>query len=238
MPSLTVQQGIEVGRHAQPPLEDPSMPWNVSASSRQGSLAHSRRFQSSLGGFPTSAGGPSGSVGGPRPTSLDRRASRITSASPLRSRGHQRYSSLELPMHDDSNDLLGEDRAIPDPQALEDFELYGPGAGIATQIAAESQWVKKALTQEANNFLAFVKAEVEIRKPPIQDDEDELSTEAKTSVLFEELLPATQHSKTVGAQGFYHVLALATAGQLSVKQQNEDGSEGFGPIHLEVPTGI
>ena len=134
--------------------------------------------------------------------------------------------------------MFGDDRAASDSQALEDFELYGPGAGIATQTAAESQWVKKALTQEASNFLEFVKAEIESRKPPFQDDEAELSNENKTSVLFEELLPPTQHSKTVGAQGFYHMLALATAGQLNVKQQNEDDFEGFGPIRLEVVSGI
>ena len=211
------------------------MPWNISASSRQGSLALGRGFQSSIAGFPTSAGGPSGSIGGLHPTSLDRRARRITSASPLRSRGQQRYSTLELPTHDDNNILLDDDRVNSDPQALEDFELYGPGAGVATQTAAESQWVKSALTEEATHFLEFVMAEIETRKSPIQDNEDELS--ARTSILFEELLPPTQHSRTVGAQGFYHVLALATAGQLTVKQQREDELEGFGPIHLEVSTG-
>ena len=211
------------------------MPWNISASSRQGSLVRGPGFQTSVGGFPTSAGGPPGSVGGPHLSSLDRRVSRITSASPLHGRGDQRYSSLELPTHNNDETLLGDDHTISDPQALQDFELYGPGAGITTQTAAESQWIKNALTQEANNFLEFVKAKIEAHEPPIQEGEDELSTEVKSSVLFEELLPPRQHSKPVGAQGFYHVLVLATAGQLNVKQVNLDDLEGFGPIHLEMP---
>ena len=67
------------------------MPWNISANSRQGSLARGRGFQSSIGGFPTSAGGPPGSLGVPYPSSLDRPASRLTSASPIHGRGNLRY---------------------------------------------------------------------------------------------------------------------------------------------------
>lgn len=214
------------------------MPWNISANSRQGSLACTRGFQSSIGGFPTSAGGPPGSLGGPYQSSLDRRASRLTSTSPLHGRGNLRYSSLEDPAHDHDDILLSRDRAISDPLALEDFELYGPGAGVATQTAAGSQWVKSALTQEANNFFDFVKAEIEAREPPIQEDEEEQSAEVQTAVLFEDLLPPARHSKPVGAQGFYHMLALATAGQLKVKQVNVDDLEGFGPIYLEVPSSV
>ena len=209
------------------------MPWNVSASSRQASLIRGRGFQSSIGDFPTSAGAPSGSIGGPHSIAHEHRASRVTSASPLRSRGNQRYSSIELPTHDEADSIPSE--AIPDPQALENFELYGPGAGVATQTAAGSQWVKSALTHEADNFLDFVKAEIKARKSPLQD-ESGLSIKVETAILFEDLLPPLQHSKTVGAQGFYHVLALATAGQLDVKQHNEAEFEGFGPISLRVPT--
>lgn len=213
------------------------MPWNVSASSRQGSIVQARGFQSSIGGFPTSAGGRSGSIGNPRPSSVDRRASRMTSASPLGHRGQQRHSSLELLAHSDRDATFGDERNITDPQALEDFEFYGPGAGVATQTAAESQWVRDALTQEASNFLGFVKAEIDSRQPQPQAEE-ELRPETRQSVLFEDLLPPDQHSKTVGAQGFYHLLALATGGQLQVTQLNEDEIEGFGPIRLELPASI
>ena len=237
--SLTSSQGIEVGRHAQTHLEDPSMPWNISASSHQGSLARGRGFQSSIGGFSTSVGDPGSlpGMGGPHPGSLDRRASRITSTSPLVGRGQHRYSSLELPVHGDDPIHPGDDRPISDPQALEDFELYGPGAAVNTQTAVDSQWVKAALTREASNFLEFVRAEIIARAPLVEQDEDELSSEAKTSVTFEELLPPGQHSKLVGAQGFHHVLTLATVGKLDVKQIIESETEGFGPIELAVTAG-
>lgn len=160
----------------------------------------------------------------------------MTSASPLHGRGGSRYSSLEIPTYENDDTLQNRDGAISDSKALEDFELYGPGAGVATQTAAESQWIRSTLTREASNFLDFVKTEIEAREPSVQEDEDELVTEVQTSVLFEELLPPFRHSKPVGAQGFYHVLALATTGQLNVKQVNASDLEGFGPIHLEVPS--
>ena len=210
------------------------MPWNNSASSRHGSTVQARSFLSSIGGFPSSVGGRSASVGGPRPSSVDRRVRHITSASPLGHLGQQRHSSLELPAHEETDFLLGDDRNITDPQAVEDFEFYGPGAGVATQTAADSQWVRDTLTQEASNFLEYAKTEIDARQPQLQG-ETEPQNESRPSVFFEDLLPPTQHSKTVGAQGFYHLLALATAGQLNVTQVNEDQLGGFGPIRLELP---
>ena len=158
-------------------------------------------------------------MGGAGPGSFERRASRIPSASPLLGRGQQRYSSLELPIPDDDEDLLG-GRRQSDEQALEELEPYGPGAAVDTQTAADSQKVRSALDQEANNFLGFVEAKIATIPAPEDDEEDELSGphESKTSITFEELLPPGQNTKIVAAQGFYHVLALATKGLLNVKQ--------------------
>lgn len=239
-PSLSyVFQGIEMGRHAQITLEDPSFPWNVSASaigSRQGSLARGRGFTGSVGGFPTSAAGASSlpGMGGMQPSSLDRRASRITSASPLVGRSRERYSSLELPTHEDDDELLG-GQIITDDQALDNFQLYGPAAKVDTQTAAQSQWVKATLDQEANNFLEFVKAEIEAIPSPADDDKDELSGEvlSKRSVFFETLLPPTQHTKIVAAQALHHVLALASRDLINVSQ-----AVAWGPIDLALPAGI
>lgn len=193
-----------------------------------------RGFASSVGGFPTSAGGPS-SVPGVRgigPSSLDRRASRIASASPLVGRGQLRYSSLELPATADDDELFG-GRRILDDQALEEFELYGPGAAVDTQTAADSQWVRSTLNQEAGNFLAFVEAQISEIAAPEDDQEDELSGQGqpKASVAFEQLLPPQQNTKIVAAQALYHVLALATKSLLNVKQDPADG-----PMELSMPT--
>ena len=216
------------------------MPWNISASihgsrqgSRQGSLARVRGLTSSVGGFPTSAGGPSSLTPFPAslPGSIDRRASRLTSASPLIGRGTHRPGSLDLSSRHNEDDSLG-DRLMSDDPALDDFQLYGPAAAVDTQTAAQSQWVKAALDQESTNFLDFVKAELATIEGDEEDDELGGTTAQIKSVSFHRLLPPSLHSKTVAAQAFHHVLALATKGLLKVKQE-----VGYGPIELAVVTG-
>lgn len=186
-------------------------------------------FPSSEGGFPTSAGRLSSlSAIGVVPGSLGRRVSRITSASPLTGRGLERYSSLELPTREDDNELAG-GHNVSNLSAADEFHLYGPAAGVNTQVAAESQWMRATLDQESQNFLEFVKTE--IASKTINNDRDEpdpLGAELpQRSVFFEELLPASRHSKIVAAQAFHHVLALATK-ELMVVQQDV----AYGPICL------
>lgn len=208
--------------------------------SRQGSVARSHGYQPSIGGFPTSAGVP-GSIHGaaaPRHSSLERRTSRITSASPLfgRSQLPHRYSSLEISSA--AGEVVSEsglDLQHMDSQMREDFEIFGPGAIVDTQTAAQSQWVRATLTREAGNFLAFVKNEIDTRALRLLDEAVEEAEEGderrrRTSISFEELLPPKEHSTIVGAQALLHLLTLATTGQLNVQQ-----AVGFGPIELSVP---
>ena len=230
-----------MGRNELPALEDSlQFPWNRSASardSRQGSIGRGLGFGSSIGGFGTSGGRQSSIpiIGGP--TSMDRRASRITSASPLIGRGGpQRYSDLEVPSFDDENELLG---GPSTSIAGDDFQLHGPAAGVDTQTAAKSQWLRAALDAQSNNFLEFVKTEVASKAARVdadQADEDELSTGHITtpnSVFFGELLPPSQNTKTVAAQALLHVLALVTKGMLNVGQK-----EDYGPIEMGLVAGI
>ncbi len=220
------------------PLDDQSFPWNVSSAlgSRQGSIARGHGFASSVGGFPNSAGPPSSlpGIGGAAPSSLDRRASRIPSASPLDSRGRERYSSLEAPPHEDDDELVDGHLNSSD-QALDDFQLYGPAAAVDTQTAVQSQWIKATLEQEAHNFLEFVKNEISVVPAPTDEDEDELSGDGQptTSVLFEQLLPPAQHTKVVASQALHHILALASKNLINVKQM-----KAFGPIDLSLPLGV
>lgn len=224
-----------MGRHELPALEDSlQFPWNRSASardSRYGSIGRGPGFGSSIGGFATSGGRPASLpiVGGPG--SMDRRASRITSASPLIGRGAERYSDLEIPQLDE-NELLG---GPSTSAAGDDFELYGPAAGVDTQTAAQSQWMRAALDTESSNFLEFVKTEISGKAAPAHEAEDELSAgvTAPDSVSFEDLLPPAQNSKVIAAQALLHVLALATKGMLNVEQK-----EDYGPIELALVAGI
>ena len=113
--------------------------------------------------------------------------------------------------------------------------MYGPAAGVSTQQAAESQWMRATLDQESNNFLEFVKTEIGAKPLPAAVEEDELAGETRrvSNMLFEELLPPEKHTKTVAAQGLHHVLALASKGLLRVQQE-----EFYGPIELEVVGGV
>ena len=240
-------QNIELGRHAQPPLPDQpgqdhsSVPWIAhsalgSLGSRQGSTAHGRGFASSVGGFPTSAGAPRSlpGIGGSGPSSLDRRASRMPSASPLIGRGRERYSSLELPLHEDDDNLLGGRLASSD-QALDEFQHYGPAAAVDTQTTAQSQWLKATLNQEAQHFLEFVRAHITTIPVSVDEDKDEVlgDGQLKGSVLFEDLLAPAQHSKQVASQALHHILALATKNLLNIQQ-----NDPYGPIDLSFPPGV
>ena len=216
------------------------MPWNISASvrgSRQGSLAQGRGFPSSAGGFPTSAAGPSNlpSAQAGIAGAFDRRASRITSASPLVGRGPERHGDIELPQHHDDDDeaLLGGRASSDDHQAMDDFQLYGPAAGVDTQTAAQSQWMKATLNQESGNFLEFIRAEIEERVRSAQQESADVAGISRTSIAFDEILPPEQHSATVAAQGFHHVLTLATKGLIDVEQL-----VGYGPIRMGLVAGI
>lgn len=221
-------QDIEFGREAQPALEDQSFPWNISAGlgdSRPSSVTRGHRIPSSAGGFLTSAGRPSSvSVVGGVPGSIDRRISRITSASPLVGRGPQRYSSLELHIDDDEDELLG-GHDVSMSNAEDEFQLYGPAAAVSTQVAAGSQWMRATLDQESNNFLEFVRTDIAAKGTDTE--------EAPRSVFFEDLLPASQHSKIVAAQAFHHMLALATKGFIDVQQDS-----AYGPISLGLSSGL
>ena len=224
-----------MGRDAQVALEDQSFPWNIIGSavgSRPGSATRGFGFPSSAAGFSASGGRQSSTIAGRAgpPSSLDRHASRITSASPLLGRGLTRYSSLDLPSHEDDEQLLG-GQDISSPKEPDDFQLFGPAAGVSTQTAAESQWIRATLDRESNNFLEFVKAEIAVRMPDIEEDQE--TTRIRKSVLFEELLPPSRHTKIVAAQALHHVLALATKGLINVEQHQE-----YGPITLGLSAGV
>ena len=192
--------------------------------SRQASIAGSLPFGGSAGGLASSAARRSSA----QPAPFERRGSRLTSASPLFGRGQrERYSSLEIPAQEEAFEDLPAGFGSSVAGEDDDFQLYGPAAGVSTQVATDSQWMRATLDTEGNNFLEFVKAQVEEKRAA--DGEDELAKEPGESTLisFEDMLPPNQHTKIVAAQALHHVLALATKGLLDVHQD-----EGYGPIRL------
>jgi hypothetical protein len=193
----------ERGREGPPPLTEhvsSAMPWNVSSSIvsyRQASLA---------GTLPR----------GPGSVVSARRASRLTSASPLVGRG--RVLSDEY--HD-----VGEgqgDLSSMNIEGMDEFEIHGPGAAVDTQTAGNSQWLAEALATESHNFKAFVQASAhelaEAGATPIV--EVDIDIQDREWIGFETLLPPSETSRVTAAQAFLHVLSLATKNQVGVAQQD------------------
>ena len=116
---------------------------------------------------------------------------------------HFDLGALDFPT---SDNVPGDDTALQH-HANADFERFGPAALVSTQTAEQSQWVRETLDHEANNFLDFVKAAVAKH-----------DTAEHGRVTFEELLPPSQNTNIVAAQGLLHVLSLATRGELEVTQ--------------------
>jgi meiotic recombination protein REC8, fungi type len=181
------------------------------------------------------------------PPTRSRHGSRITSASPLLGRGDplalsHRYSSLELPDQAQSDARLASEGDIPGldddglPQGGEtnvsdnaEFQLYRPAAAVNTQTAANSQWLAAALDSEANNFLAFLSAEIDAQRQQLKNGGDKNGSGVE-KVSFATLLPPDQHSKAVAAQGLLHVLTLATKGAIEVHQAEPFASIDMGLV--------
>ena len=209
---------IEHGRDAPPDLANyfSQMPWNISSRppsrqhSRTGSIAPFPQGLSSTGGFPTSAVGLPGSSHVPIP--FPRQGSRMSSMSPLVGRGADVGGSIDLAVHDDDgmHALLASDNP-----ALQDFsfQLHDPAATVDTQNATQNQLVTAALDAESSKFLVIVRTTIEDKVKAIGAEEFE-----RTEVIFQEILPPNRHTKTVAAQAFYHVLALASKGLLAPRQ--------------------
>ncbi|EXJ63597.1 uncharacterized protein A1O5_11358 [Cladophialophora psammophila CBS 110553] len=213
----------EVGRHGPPSLPDYSsgMPWNISGSRQSSAQPLGSglipRLSSSVGGL------YGGMELGP-PSTLGKRGSRLTSASPLLGRGLASLSrqSSQGPLDasrvtnngDEFADLDAQLGADIDP----DFELYGPSATVDTQTAAQSQWVAATLEKEAYNFLSFVNTKIQEKGEQWEDVVAEERGARQAKITLDELLPPTQNSPIVGAQALLHVLALTTKGLLKVSQ--------------------
>jgi hypothetical protein len=202
---------LEVGREGQEPLEDISsaMPWNISASIRGSSVTRAIR----------AATGIPGSIA----SSLTYRSNRIVNASPVIDHGATSGLGAAEGLSSDTagfadlSGLVGED----------EFELYGPAAGVNTQITGQSQWQKATLDRESNNFLDFIANAVDEKRTSA--DAAGLDAQGLNDIEFEELLPPQSHSRTVAAQALLHVLTLGTKKLIQATQK-----EPFASIALEV----
>jgi hypothetical protein len=199
---MAEDEEVELPRDAPAALDDQqlfsAMPWNMSASLRGSSVVP-------RSGVPGSMEPSTGAQG-----SMRQRLNRLVSASPLQGRG--RFSGLEALGGLDS-DLDIEGFGLPeqfssDGVFLEPEDIRSPPAGPR---------VREALSAESGNFLAFISDAVGQKQRRFREEQAEIDDEVD-EVLFEELLPPEENTKMVACQGLMMVLALGTAGMVSVRQ--------------------
>jgi meiotic recombination protein REC8 len=200
---------VEIGRDASGGREDMTLPWNNITASVRGS--------SVLRGAPGSVPGLPGSAAG----SFSRCGSRMISASPLH--GRPRLSGLEpliATEGSESDAMLGNEfGAFGRPSGDTEFEIYGEGADVDTQMAARNSWQQSALERQCTNFLGFIENAIDEKRA-----KDEQVGKYADSVNFEELLPPSSNSRIVAAQALMHVLTLATKNVITAKQADEYGT--------------
>ncbi|SPN99962.1 uncharacterized protein DNG_02814 [Cephalotrichum gorgonifer] len=140
------------------------------------------------------------------------------------------------------NSQLARRGAIPDIERFSDPHLpsdnfAGVGLPPSSSVAGEfsglnldegdSQWVRAEVEQAAGDFLAY--ATDYIQKVG--------RVEGETGwVEFDKLLVPGRDGKSAAAQGFYHMLSLATRSQIKVKQEG-GGREAFGRIEVGIEVG-
>lgn len=105
---------------------------------------------------------------------------------------------------------------------------FGAAAGVSTQEANTSQFMRNALDREGRNFLGFVER---VAKERGEQDEEE---ENRRWVEFDSLFEEQDQTKPVAAQAFLHVLTLATKGQIKVEQEGIKQKVAYGEIRIGV----
>ena len=212
-----------------------AMPWNISAARAESQRAASRGTLSSA--QPTRLSQQQQYMVFERSASVTNR--RITSASPLNGRGvagsRQESLGLDLPPGVSSS-IAGDDgadlRPIGDVGGLDQdtqIDLFGPAAFVDTQTAGQSQFIRSVLDTESRNFLGYLREAIAergvdvdragFRNSPV-DEEEMRDSDEQPGVTFEEILPASQNSHVVAAQGLFHALTLATKGLAWVRQSS------------------
>lgn len=156
--------------------------------------------------------------------------------SPLVGRGSVIQQS-NVKFSDDGAPAFGSDGFAPlqydgAAEDLSSFAEFGAAAGVSTQEANTSHFMREALGREGRNFLGFVES-VAVKR----GEDDERSASLRW-VEFDGLFEKQDKTKAVVAQAFLHVLTLATKGEVKVKQEGLEEKKPFGEIHVGVATAL
>ncbi|KAM3509373.1 hypothetical protein MY10362_000612 [Beauveria mimosiformis] len=212
-PSQQDDSYVEMGMDALPPMDDHHssslMPW-----SRPGSAAPG----SSVRGAPTQPGSAQKPSAAPSPllhrssnliADLDRHSDPV--AAPP---GTPSHAALDLAALDSSPSAM-------DMDAVLDF--------------ADAAYAGLDAASQAFLDYASKRAVVHGDQEEEEDEPAESNRRPRRWVDFEHIASPLKHDGAVAAQAFLHVLALATRGVITVRQDNnEHGTEPFGAIHVGI----
>ncbi|KAK6537057.1 hypothetical protein TWF281_001259 [Arthrobotrys megalospora] len=219
-----------VARRGSANLDGNMMPWNLpERGSRAGSVISFGGFgTSSVGGIPSSinrhfssAGRHKGSpvVGASR--MFGKRASRVTPSPSIR---HNQVPFTDLGgagrqgspanTESDGDDILGIEEMVDYGFHEEMLPEEDPGKDAsANKDTQNSRWLAETLERESYNFYEYLRSQLLCKY------QNDLDVGNKGHFLtFDELISPAESSQFVAAQGFHHLLHLATRGTVRVKQ--------------------
>jgi meiotic recombination protein REC8 len=251
-------QSIEVGRDAPSALADypsSSMPWNKSASVLSYQKLQSSGLGSQAGRRLTSAS-PLVGRGSILPTNLIGEQDEMVMYGRSESLAPSQPDISFGPRERSSSHVIGR---VGAPQ---DFEQVGAASIFGTQATGKSQWVRDVLDHESGNFFQYIKNSIDERfgiQSELLDYDtgaDELgkdtgliigssskrknrstTKDVDRNICFDQLFIPGQDTHIVAAQAFYHVLTLATKGQVRAHQTKPTGVadlESCGKIWLGI----
>ncbi|RKF59241.1 putative rad21 rec8 n terminal domain-containing protein [Erysiphe neolycopersici] len=235
-------KSMEVGREAASALRDhPSsgmMPWNISAS------AHSRPGSSMqrLGSRLTPASPLFGRGGSTHPIDLEGLLENQNDVDIYDLNAKKDQHAYRF-LSDDGDDRVADINFPSQPwQSLHgdmktnEFGIFGPAAGVDSQTAATSQWVREALDRESINFFDFLRSTLvsEINCGLIDNTEEIGVSKNQKCITFSKLIEPEKNNFIVAAQAFYHVLNLGNKHVIVVKQENQVDSKIDSDIFISI----
>ncbi|KAK6351645.1 hypothetical protein TWF718_004799 [Orbilia javanica] len=218
-----------VARRGSMNLEGSLMPWNIlERGSRAGSeLGFGGFGTSSIGGIPSSINRDFSSTGRRKASPaivtsrlLGKRAGRVTPSpnisrirAPVSDFGAKTRYGSPMNMESDGDDLFGAEEMTG--VFHEEFQPEeGPGRDASfNKDTQNSNWFAETLERESYNFFEYLRFQI------VSKYENEQGTGNENRFIsLDELISPVGSPRVVAAQGFYHLLHLATRGSIRVEQ--------------------
>ncbi|EGX45915.1 hypothetical protein AOL_s00112g104 [Orbilia oligospora ATCC 24927] len=227
---LSDDQDPGVARRGSMNLEENLMPWNIlERGSRAGSVLSFGGFgTSSIGGIPSSIDRRFSSTGRRKASPaigtsrlFGKRTGRVTPSpsirqthGPISDFGATAIHGSPTDRKFNEDDLFGVEETVGHSFQEELLPEEDLGQCVsATRDTQNSGWFAETLERENHNFFEYLRFQLlsKYEPDPVIGSQDQF-------ISFNELIPPAQSSRAVAAQGFHHLLHLATHGSIRIRQ--------------------